>query len=164
MICFFYLIEHGANIHIKNGKGVPLFMKLMECKMHKILNYLFKKKRYLIIDLDMNESYSPLIKAIYRDQIESVRSILNEFNKPNDRTVKRRCIGYKESPFKPLVLAYLLDRKEIFSLLMDHNPSLIHLLDRNGYSILYYAILREDYLLVKQLLDKGAVQKVISMI
>lgn len=149
---FCYLIDHGADISIKDEEGISLLMNALEFKKYRALNYILKQP--LTIDLDMNESYSPLIKAIYLNHPETVKSLLQKRNS-NDPTIKRTCIRYKESPFKPLVLAYLLNRKDIFSLLIDHNSSSINFLDSNGYSILHYAILKGDNAMVKQLIAKG---------
>ncbi|OUM64094.1 hypothetical protein PIROE2DRAFT_60912 [Piromyces sp. E2] len=151
---FCYLIDHGANINIKDEEGISLLVKALEKKKYKALNYILKQP--FIIDLDINESYSPLIKAIYLNHPETVKSLLQKTNSNEPTTIKRTCIRYKESPFKPLVLAYLLDRKDIFSLLINYNSSSVNFLDSNGYSILHYAILKEDHAMVKQLIAKGA--------
>jgi len=150
--CFYYLINHGANINIKNSHGLPLLMiEALQNKQYKALNYILKNP--FIINLDINDNYSPFIKAIYTNNILSVKSFLKESRNKNNRN-KRKCIRYKESPFIPLILAYLLNRKEICSLLI--NELNINILDDNNYSILHYAVLKEDLDTIKALIQKGA--------
>jgi len=148
---FNYLIEHGANININNEENVTLLREALKLKRYKTLNCLLKQP--LVINLDMNKPYSPLIKAIYKNDIKSVQSLLKKIKIHH---IKKRCNHYKQSPFKPLVLAYLLSRKDIFTMLLNNNSEVINLLDDQGYSILHYAILIEDHVTVKQLIEKGA--------
>ena len=155
--CFYYLIDHGANINIINANGVPLLiLEALQNKQYKALNYILKHP--FIIDLDINDNYSPIDKAIYTNNISSVKSILresrNNTNDDNNNRNKRKCIRYKESPFISLALAYLLNRKEIFSLLI--NELNINMLDNNNYSILHYVVLKEDLDTLKELIQKGA--------
>lgn len=151
---FYYLINHDAKINIKHVNGVPsLIWNALQHKQYKALSFILK--RPFTICLDMKDNYSPLIKAIYSDDIENVQVILNEQRNRNKRICVR--VQYKESPFEPLVLAYLLERKNIFSLLLNNfDINDINALDSNSYSLLHYAVLKEDLDTVKELIHKGA--------
>ncbi|ORX43114.1 ankyrin, partial [Piromyces finnis] len=55
--------------------------------------------------------------------------------------------------FTPLILSYLLNYKDIFQYLFQICN--LDALDLHGYSILHYAILKEDTVMVKKLIEKG---------
>jgi len=147
---FKYLLDHGGNINIKES---PLILALQSQK-YLIIKYLLEMDISL---MDMiKKCDSPVIKAIYQhnlDQIihfssEKSININNNFNKSNEQT------GQVEFTFTPLILSYLLNYQDIFEFLLEHSD--INELDRYGYSIFHYSVLKEDLKNIKLLIERGS--------
>ncbi|ORX59928.1 ankyrin [Piromyces finnis] len=159
---FKYILSLIPQINIKNCYGNSLLSVALLDYKYKAASILLKYKES--IELDMQENYSPLIKAIYRNELSTVKSILSS-NNSNWNVIrsqnKKICINNNNNRFSPITLAYLLDRKDIFLYLYNHlksndkkeNNKYILDVDFYGYYIIYYAILKEDLETFNLLLD-----------
>jgi len=151
---FKFLLDHGADSNLKGVHGEPLLSVVLSFKIYVAAQYLLKCP-IKIEEGDIFESYQPLMKAIYANEFDQVQSILchpttivNVY--PSNNTV----LNYHGYGFTSVILAYMLNHKEIFNVLLA--SSNINELDLYGYSLLHYAILREDRKMVKELLRRGA--------
>jgi len=115
-----------------------------------LLNPIFFGKWYDNCDLD-----SPLIKAIYNKHISELQALIENY-KNNIKNNESSLSDFSSNTFMPLPLSlsYLLDNKEIFKILSNHLN--INELDRHGYSVLHYAVIKEDLETIKYLINKGA--------
>jgi len=147
---FKFLVDSGANCNVKNINGQSLLKLSLQHKNYLILRELFKQKISFKEDLDL-EHANPLIKAIYSNQINQVKSLImdnsNDINFVNNEYSKNNFIT-------PLTLSYFLNYHDIFDYLLEHSN--LNELDCYGFNILQYAILREDYEKITILIKKGA--------
>jgi len=149
---FTYVLRPNMNVEIKKRLGTPLFLLSLLEKKYRYLNFLLKQNVFVQIDLKKN--YSPLIKAIYKNDITTVKSIVIEDSKEDimkSKTYQEINKGYLDFYFTPLVASYLLNRKEIFEFMIYYYD--IDELDLYGYSLIHYAILKEDQETVDYLLS-----------
>jgi len=151
---FDFLLDHDTNINVKDINNTPLLLLALENKSYTILQHIFKHNIPIKI-IDIQSNSSSLIKAINENNIEKVKLLLQS---------KSNCIDhYQEESLNndnnkvkyltPLTLAYLLNYKEIFKLLMIYSN--INILDYYGYSILHYALFKEDKDITKDLVLNG---------
>eukprot|EP00833_Pecoramyces_ruminatium_P007235 jgi/Orpsp1_1/1181267/evm.model.c7180000076523.1 len=141
---FHYLVEHGADYNIKNDSNLSLFLLALKNCNYILLNYLFKQKIEIISNIDINNNL--LFNAIYKNDVEIIKYFVN----------KGKINEYYDTYnyYIPLSLAYLLNYKDIFNILLNHLS--INELDYYGYSILHYAILKEDIETINLLMNMGA--------
>jgi len=139
---FKYLIKCGADCQVKDINGNSLLLVAIENKNYLVIQYLFKHNISLESSIDLKHS-SSLNKALYNNDIDMVKTLIS-----NGSEIKGN------DDFTPIVLSYLLDHKEIFEYLISHFD--VNELDKNGYSILHYAILKEDLIMIKYLIENGA--------
>jgi len=155
---FDYLEEQGADITVKDIFGTSLFLIALRQKKYKVINKLIQKG--YTIDYNSDKNYSLLVKAIYKNDIDAVTSIVSKKKNKNSSyeeqpTSKRICCRYDNYEFTPLVMAYLLQRHDIFNQLLESNEIDIDELDSNGCSLLHYVILREDQETLSLLIKRG---------
>jgi len=148
---FEYLLDHGANCNVK-GNNYSLLSSAIHFKHYMVTRCLFKYNVH--IDEDFSKSYHPLLKAIYQNKIKTIKLLVENRNKnKNDRNsiipIKTNKYG-----FTPLILSYLLNHRKIFKYLMKYED--VNEFDSNGYTILHYAILKEDIESIKYLISIGA--------
>jgi len=151
---FKLLIEKGAEIVFNDKKEVSLLPIAIQDREYMILKYLLKRS-INISKRDIGVYAHPLIKAICTNDLkiitDYIEKVFTDEDKKNiDYAVKNvfsitSCDGYP-----PLILSYLLNRTEITSILI--NRVMIDIKDYYGYSLLHYAILKEDISLVKDLI------------
>jgi len=148
---FEYLMEYGADSQVKDINGNSLLLVTIKNKNYIILHQLFQRNISFKSSIDLNNS-SLLIQSIYQNNIDQVQTLVeneySDFMKTRDKNHNNNCA------FTPLILSYLLNRRTIFDFLIDKYN--INELDENGYSLLHYAILKEDIDIVKQLIEQGA--------
>jgi ankyrin repeat protein len=119
---------------------------------------------------DLNVDADPLIRAICKNDLKSVQALLknhdDELNKFSNSIqilsqderesliIKRKSdfMGYSCSTdgFNAFILAYLLDRKDIFNFLINDN--IIFSKDENNYFFFDYVILKEDVSMIRELI------------
>jgi len=101
-------------------------------------------------DNNNNNNKNAMINAIFHHDITKVKAIINQGNKENLEFEDR--IDYEdELIFTPLTLSYLLNYNDIFEFLLDHNN--LNELDKFGYSLLCYAIIKNDLKTIEYLMD-----------
>jgi len=142
---FKYLLEYGASCNPVDLEGISLLSLAINRKYYDVINYLLK---YKVFDNDIENQPFSKMKNIYQNIITGVKllSIKGSNNNGSNSRIK-----YNECNFTPLTFSYLLNYKEIFRHLLKHTN--INELDVNGYSLLYYAILKEDSDTIKYLID-----------
>ncbi|ORX42185.1 ankyrin [Piromyces finnis] len=151
-VIFKYLLDHHASITIKNEKNTPLWEEALKTKNYKILREILKYS----LPLDKNRlfhenSLSPLIEAIYHNDLYTVKSLVQESGYRLDVYSNTNIRINSKYLFTPLILSYLLQNKEIFKFLLNFVN--INELDFYGYGILHYAILKEDFETIHYLID-----------
>ncbi|OUM66691.1 hypothetical protein PIROE2DRAFT_6003 [Piromyces sp. E2] len=153
---FKYILDHQAtSTTIKNKKGISLLEEAIQNRNYKFLRDLLKYplpiKEETIIS---NNSPLTLLRAIYRNDIASVISIIRENNYRLDVYLNTSIrINYTKYLFTPLILSYLLNYQDIFQFLLKYADK--NELDSHGYSIIHYAILKEDLETINNLIDQG---------
>jgi len=149
---FQYLLNHGANCNEKDRDGNSLLLLAIQNKKYNVVKYLLKQNITLTKE-DISEGYSlALINAIVQKKIEIIALLLNRNYHKNihaDIPLKSKQYG-----FTPLIFSYLLNYNDIFNLLLNYFD--INELDYNGYSLLHYAILKDDLDTVTRLIKIGA--------
>lgn len=155
MKIFEYLLDHGANYNEKDRGGNSLLLLAIQNKKYIIAKYLLKYNINISKE-DANEIYPlSLIEIIYQNKIDAFKfKIKNQFNIRRFNSNIPIKIKANKFYFNPLVFAYLLNRQEIFKILLNYCD--INELDFNGYSVLHYAILKEDIETVNHLISIGA--------
>eukprot|EP00833_Pecoramyces_ruminatium_P015148 jgi/Orpsp1_1/1189180/evm.model.d7180000070059.1 len=153
---FAYLLKHGASINVKTRQGITLLRDALQNRKYRVLKHILNYPLSLDEKEVTNKYYAfPLIKAIYHNNFEEVRSIAMKNNYRLDvYTYTNIRIDYSKCLFTPLILAYLLDYKEIFQFLIKYAD--INALDSHGYRLLHYVILREDIDTIDYLITHGA--------
>ncbi|OUM66692.1 hypothetical protein PIROE2DRAFT_59212 [Piromyces sp. E2] len=153
---FKYVLNYGANTNIKNEHGISLFKHSIQNKNYRILKYLLMnplqlEEKELVSDIDA----FVLLKAIHNHDLHAVHSILIQCNYRLNVYPNTNCkIDYSKCLFTPLILSYLQGDKDICNLLIKYTD--INELDYYGYSILHYAIIKEDQEMVDYLISLGA--------
>jgi len=160
---FKYLLTKGSNLDATNKSNLSLLNISILDQEYMILKYILKQK-LPVDERDIRKYSHPLIKSICKNNIENVRSQIKKVFKPTDINNKKQEISYAVKSlfsvtsacgFTPLILSYLLNRHEITKLLM--NKLVLDIKDLHGYSLLHYAIIKEDigmiYYLIKNRAD-----------
>lgn len=146
---FKYLIEHGADINVEDGHSL-LSSAMDNIESMKYIKYILKQN----IDInrkDGNDNY-PLIKAIKKNNIDIV-ILLVKYAKQHHISLD---IIDKDGN-TPLILSYRLNNDEIFRYLAKYIQFIdINKRDSNGNSLLYYAILKQDFDTIEYLVNNGA--------
>jgi len=165
---FQFLLDHKADITIRNGKNIPILVLALQNQCYLIIKYILQN--ILSIKKIISETKHPFIHAIYEHDINKVKLLIkskdnqlllnnDEINRCTEISSESNRENYIEfNPFvfsfTPLVTAYLLNEHEIFEILLKKSD--INVLDYYGYSLLHYAILKEDLEMVEQLINKKA--------
>ncbi|ORX76884.1 ankyrin, partial [Anaeromyces robustus] len=143
---FEYLFNCGANYEI-NSKYNSLFLFSFAIDTNKYIQAKCLLKRRIVIKEKDIEGDFPLIKYVYNNNINQVKSYIKHGNKGNN-------VNLPSCGFTPLILSYILNYHEIFKILLEYSN--INELDSHGNSILYYAVLKEDIPTINYLIEKGA--------
>jgi len=143
----------------KNKVGMPLILKdSLQNRKYKMIKTILKYPVQLSEDdIILNKSSPlPLIKAIYHGDLDAVQSVVtgkrNHYSIDDNYSSSIR-IDSTKCLFTPLILSYLLGAKAIFQFLVKYAD--INELDTYGYSLLHYAILKEDADTVQYLMGQG---------
>ena len=157
---FEYLLNNGADYNVRDDYGRTLFSLALYHQEYTVIKILLEKE----VSIDIKDLYSrnhPFIHAIYHRQMERIQSFINEYEKnPSLLSIElfnKRDNTFNDSGhygFTPLIFSYLLKYYDIFHLLLKISD--INQLDDHGYSILHYAILREDTSTIEYLIDHRA--------
>jgi len=149
---FEYLLEHGANCNVK-GDNYSLLSSAIHFKHYMVTRCLLKYNVH--IDEDFSKSYHPLLKAIYQNKIRTIKLLVENRNK-NKNENRNTTVPIKTNKygFTPLILSYLLNHRKSFKFLLKYED--VNEFDSNGYTILHYAILKEDIETIKYLISIGA--------
>jgi len=168
---FDYLLKHGVNCNTKDWCGRHLFSSAINYRKYMAATCLLKQNIPILEEEistteETEEEYHPLLKAIYYHDLNKVISLINH-RKQNKVSLDMSkgmsmamamnndfVIYFPEYGFTPLILSYLLNYKDIFEFLIPYSD--INELDANGYSILHYAILKEDLDTTQLLISLGA--------
>ncbi|KAL6605111.1 ankyrin [Neocallimastix sp. 'constans'] len=150
---FNIILDHGARTDIGDINHIPLLYLSLNNGSYTVLRCLFKRNIPIYSIVEPNNN-SLLIRAMEKNDIETIKSLLRS----NDNTTDNfNIISNDNNNFSqhlsPLTIAYCMNNEEIFNFLLIHSN--IHLLDKYGYNILHYAIMKEDEKLVKDLVQKG---------
>jgi len=149
---FEYLLEHGANCNVK-GDNYSLLSSAIHFKHYMVTRCLLKYNVH--IDEDFSKSYHPLLKSIYQNKIRTIKLLVENRNKnKNDNRNTPIPIKTNKYGFTPLILSYLLNHRKSFKFLLKYED--VNEFDSNGYTILHYAILKEDIETIKYLISIGA--------
>jgi len=146
---FKYLLEKGADSNTKNRNGTSLLSLVIDRYNYnvKFIKYLFEQ------DVNINEKDAsgnyPLIKAIYKDDFDSVILLIKYGIKHH---IDMNIIDVNGNT--PLTLSYRIEHQGIFKFLVKYLD--INRKDANGNSILYYSILNGDIETSKYLISNGA--------
>jgi len=140
-----YLIENGANCNVDDINNVSLLSLTLQNGYYCILRKLISNSTFMKTHLCIYCN-SPLENAIYHNQLDKIKALNNEQNNSS--------LDISNHYFTPLSMAYLLNHTEIFEYLIQNCD--VNELDYNGYTILHYAILKEDTQFVQKLLDLGS--------
>jgi len=136
---FELFLKYGANMFIKDNSGYTLLMHAMKNSNYSIIIALFKHQICIkkeIEDIITYENDIELIKAIYHNQLDAIKSLSGNMNK-----FSNNCNNY----FTPLILSYLLNCKEIYKYLIE-KLSFDQILeyDGNGFNIFHYILFKND--------------------
>jgi len=145
---FKYLLEYGASCNPVDLEGISLLSLAINKKYYNVIKYLLKYKVFVVDDNDTENQPFSKMKNIYQNVITGVKLLSIKGSNYNGSSSR---IKYNECNFTSLTFSYLLNYKEIFRHLSKHTD--INELDVNGYSLLYYAILKEDEDMINYLID-----------
>jgi len=149
------VLGHQANINVKNKKGIVLLEDAIQNRNYKALRDLLKYPLQLNEETLFHKNTPlTLLKAIFHNDLATVKSITQENNYRLDVYLNTTIrINYTKYLFTPLILSYLLNYKDIFQFLLNHADK--NELDSHGYSLIHYAILKEDIETINYLIDQG---------
>jgi len=150
---FEYLLANGANYNMNVMNGRYLLSIALSYQIYIAAKYLLK------YDLQIEEKsiihhYQPLMNAVYHHQLDRVKSLVNENSISNVYITSSKAMNHPGYGFTPLILSYLLNDQDVFQYLLQTSD--IDALDLHGYSLLHYAILKEDVAIVNYLIERGA--------
>ena len=151
-------IEHNLDLDKKNETNI--IFNYNDDNNNNILNELKYLKFYTNNRYYLNRSniYELLhsnndYKEIYNLKGQKKSIELNDINMNNlHLEIDHSYINYS---FNPLIISYLLNKKDIFKFLLKNYKN-INEVDSNNYTILHYAVLKEDIETIKILLNKKA--------
>ncbi|ORX60950.1 ankyrin, partial [Piromyces finnis] len=143
---FEYFIGNGVDCRVCDVNNVPLFFIAHQHKNYKALQLLMNHNTFFIKPIISMKCSSQLEHAIFHHQLEKVKSLRCDHIHSFQTT--------SQPYFTSLSLAYLLNHTDIFNYLLQHDN--INELDYHGYSLLYYAILKEDLSTIQKLIELGA--------
>jgi len=152
---FKYFLGHQANVNIKNKNGISILEDAIQNRNYISLRNLLKYPLQLNEETLIHKN-SPisLLKAIYYNDLDTVKSFVQGNNYRLDvypNTTIR--INYTKYLFTPLILSYLLNHQDIFQFLLKYADK--NELDSHGYSLIHYAILKEDIETINHLIEQG---------
>jgi ankyrin repeat protein len=153
---FDYLLTKGADYNKEYTESVSLLKYAIQNRNYLSLKYLLKRSINVEEKDVINYRYPfPLMKAICHNEYNEVYSILIKNNYRLDGySYMSMTIDYSKCPFTPLILSYLLNHESIFKLLIQYSN--INDLDFYGYSLLHYAIIKEDLQTINYLINREA--------
>jgi len=183
MEIFQYLLNYGANSHIKTKEGKYLLYLAIQHKNYMAIKYLLK--RNLLLEEESTEA-NTLTQLILQNKVKIIETVFEidenqnitkeEDDDENQYTIreiemeengiikkynlnkllseKNDLLNFPNYGFTYLILAYLLNYQEIFEILLQHVD--INELDSNGFNILHYVLLKEDIPTFILLLNLGA--------
>ncbi|ORX77406.1 ankyrin [Anaeromyces robustus] len=151
---FSYLLNNGADYNKKDLQDISILKHAIQNRNYRILKYILKKPIHIKEKDVINYHHPfPLMKAICQNNYNEIYSILLKNNfKLDNYSYMNMDIDYSKCPFTPLILSYLLGYQRIFKLLIQYSN--INDLDFYGYSLLHYAILKEDLETINDLIDR----------
>ncbi|ORX76885.1 ankyrin [Anaeromyces robustus] len=157
---FKYLLNCNINNNVIIENIDLLFSVAYSCHNYIVIQYLLKQLLHNNDNI-YRGNYHPIIKAIYKNQLNIIKEILhnnnNKYDNKNNTLVNENSNNeYIDFNFTPLILSYLLNRKEIFNYLMKCYS--INELDSYGNNLFYYAIMKEDIHMLKYLINIGIIQ------
>lgn len=126
-------------------------------KKYRVINKLLKAKNIsLTFSNEEINNTSSLIQAICRNNVDQVESKIKANKNRQFMSNKQEYSIINEyfNGFTLLILSYLLNYPLIYNYLINHCD--VNELDKYGYSILHYAVLKEDIKMVKLLLKYDA--------
>jgi ankyrin repeat protein len=152
---FKYILSKCVEINVQNTDGISLFKYAIKNRNYRMVKHMLKYPIHFE-EKEVTNNYSfPLIMAVYNNNEEEVRSIAIKNNYRLDiYTYTNIKIDYSKCLFTPLILSYILGYTNIFQFLVKYAD--IDALDSYGYSILHYAILKEDIETINYLIGRGA--------
>lgn len=173
MSIFQYLLDYGANSHIRTKDGKLLLYLAIQNKNYTAVKHLLKQNLSFeqeATETDINkftqiilQNKIKVIQAVFEndenqyttEEIEiEENGVVNKYNIDELISDKNGHVNFPNYGFTYLILAYLLEYQEIFKILLQYLD--INELDSNGFSILHYAILKEDIPTISLLLSLGA--------
>lgn len=152
---FKYILDHQAKTNIKTKTGISILEDAIQNRNYIFLRDLFKYPLQLTEE-NLNHKNSPitLLKAIYHNDLATVKSFVHGNNYRLDVYPNTNLrMNYTKYLFTPLILSYLLNYQDIFQFLVKYADK--NELDSHGYSIIHYAILKEDIDTINYLIDQG---------
>lgn len=153
---FSYVLMPTTDVKIKKKLGPTLFVLSLLNKEYRFLKFLINQRSFYFT-MDNKKHYSPWIEAIYKNDFEKIKTMIQESNQENIimnglRSQKIEInSGYDRYDFTPLIIAYLLNRENMVDFLIDYFD--IDELDVYGYGLLHYVILKEDVKMVTYLIN-----------
>jgi len=155
---FEYLLKFtNKNGNNKNILSNPsLLQTSIENGNYILLQKIFNHYKSIKLDRIIKNNYSSFIEDDDNDQkhVDLIKSIILNENSNNYKNKNKNFIDFSIYYCKPLLVLYILNHKEILRELI-HSFN-VNKLDHNGYSILQYAIIKEDIEAVKYLVNVGA--------
>jgi len=143
---FEYLLNQNVSDNVTDVNGRPLFLLALKNDKYDVLQTIFKR------NLPIPLNHLSLFNAIYNNDVNVVKCIMEKIKNPDGK--KQNVKDFSTNFFTPLILSYLLNHQEIYKILVQYLD--INELDYYGYSILHYAILKEDIENIKYLVEMGA--------
>jgi len=156
-----YLFKRSLPVHEEDisNKSHPLLRAVCQNNI-KGVQSIMNKFEIKNNDEDISNKNISLLRTMYQYNIEEFESTMNNFKIEdinNWFNIHRKTdfiyeIHSKDN-FNPFTLSYLLNYEEILKILI--NVDIISFPDNNYYTLLQYAILKEDVSMVQQLIHMG---------
>jgi len=154
---FSSILMPTLDVTIKHRLGPTLLILSLFHKQYRFLKFLLKQNIVCCMDLRNPEKvYSPWIEAIYQNDLDRVKTMIQQSNQENImmKGLSSQEIeinpGYDRYDFTPLITAYLLNRTSMVEFMIDYFD--VDELDVYGYGLLHYAILKEDVTMISNLI------------
>jgi len=146
-----YLIEHGGDCNVKNNRGIPLLVFVIQNENDNIVKHILKKPNIHINEKSEN-GYSAFMTAINQNNTGLVELILNYSNNNNipiDINEKDASGNY------PIAKAINKNNFDMVILLMEYGMNnkidMNNLTNINDYSLLYLAYKQKNLRMFKYL-------------